>query len=222
MLCQALEKLGRSWYSVYRKNEKVGNRGNREIPMIFVGYAKNHARDCYCLYNPTKGYMTEMRRIVWMHNIYYSKPEVRDEVLVYPQVALPLKLEDAEAREGLTLNASEPKIKFQDNEKEWGIVCTRLDRVLKPLVLFMKENSSDGVEGALSTIYQNYTQLCKLNNVETKNIDIAAVGVGLDSRLDHTSKLKVIKFKEAMNGPDSNKWKEKIENEHKRMMTNGA
>ena len=29
-----------------------------------------------------------------------------------------------------------------------------------------------------------------------------------------------MKFKEAMNGPDSNKWKEEIENEHTRMVTN--
>ena len=33
------------------KNGKVGNRGT---PMIFISYAKNHAGDCYCMYNPTK------------------------------------------------------------------------------------------------------------------------------------------------------------------------
>ena len=42
------------------------------------------------------------------------------------------------------------------------------------------------------------------------------VGAGLGGRLDHTSELKVMKFKEAMNGPGSNKWKAQIKNEHKK------
>ena len=53
-----------------------------------------------------------------------------------------------------------------------------------------------------------------------KNIKIAVVGVGLGGRFNHFSKLKVMKFKEAINGPDSNKWKEEIENEKKKMVTN--
>ena len=53
------------------KNGKVGNRG---MPMIFIGYAENHAGDCYHMYNPTKGYATEMRDITWPHHMYYDKP----------------------------------------------------------------------------------------------------------------------------------------------------
>ena len=69
----------------------------------------------------------------------------------------------------------------------------------------MKEYGIDRVEVVLSAIHQNYyAQLCKLDDEETKNIEIAAVG------FNHTSKLKVMKVKEAMNGPDSNKWKEEI------------
>ena len=82
----------------------------------------------------------------------------------------------------------------------------RLGNVVKPPVLHMKEYGSDGVKGVLSTIYQNYyAQLCKLDVKEMKNIEIAAVGAGLGGRFDHTSELKVKKFKEAMNGPDSDK-----------------
>ena len=51
--------------------------------MIFIGYAKNHARDCYCMYNPNTGYMTEARVIIWLHCMYYGKSEARDEVIVY-------------------------------------------------------------------------------------------------------------------------------------------
>ena len=61
----------------------------------------------------------------------------------------------------MTLNASEPKVKSKDNKKGWSKVHTRLDRVVEPLVLYMKEFGIDGVEDVLSTIYQNnYAQLC--------------------------------------------------------------
>ena len=52
---------------------------------------------------------------------------------------------------------------------------TRSGRVMKYLVLHMKEYGSDGAEDSLSTIHQNH--LCKLDEDEKKN----------------------------MNGPDSNK-----------------
>ena len=42
---------------------------------------------------------------------YYGKPEARNEVVVYPQVSLSFKPEDAEARNVVTLNASESKVK---------------------------------------------------------------------------------------------------------------
>ena len=73
MLCQALKIMGRSWHSVYGKNQKVGNR---RISIIFIDYAKNHAMDFYCMYNTNTGYMTEMRHIAWLHYMYYGYPEV--------------------------------------------------------------------------------------------------------------------------------------------------
>ena len=54
-----------------------------------------------------------------------------------------------------------------------------------------------------------------LDDKEKKNIKIAAVGAGLGDVFDLTSELKVMKFKEAMNEPDSNTWEEEIKNQHK-------
>ena len=52
-----------------------------------------------------------------LHHMCYGNSEARDEIAVYPQVALPLKLEDAEAREGVMLNASESKIESEDEKQ---------------------------------------------------------------------------------------------------------
>ena len=71
--------------------------------------------------------------------MYYGKPEARDEVIVYPQAALPFKPAGAEAREDVMLNASELKVNSKDNKKEWSTEHTTSGRVVKPLVLYMKE-----------------------------------------------------------------------------------
>ena len=86
--------------------------------MIFIGCAKNHARDCYFMYNPNTGYVIETRDIFWLHHMYYGKPEARDKAIVYPQAVLLFEPEDRETMEGVKLNASEPKVKSKDNETE--------------------------------------------------------------------------------------------------------
>ena len=71
------------------------------------------------------------------------------------------------------------------------------------ILCILKEDGSDKIEGAFTTIHQNYrTQLCKVNEDETKNINIAAVGARLGGGFDYTSKLKVIKLKKAMKQPE--------------------
>ena len=51
--------------------------------------------------------------------------------------------------------------------------------------------------------------MCKLDDEKMKNIEIAAVGAGLSGRFNHTSKLKMMKFKEAINRPDKDNEKKK-------------
>ena len=70
------------------------------------------------MYNPNTRCVTEMRDITWLHCMYFGKPDARDEVVVYPQVALPFEPEDAKTREGVMLNASESKVKSK--EKDWA------------------------------------------------------------------------------------------------------
>ena len=86
--------------------------------MIYIGSAKNHSEDCYPMYNPATGYVTETRDIIWLHHMYNGETEASDEVVVYPQVAIPLELEDAESREGVMTNASESKIGSKDEENK--------------------------------------------------------------------------------------------------------
>ena len=52
--------------------------------MIFISYVKNHAGYCYHIYNCNTVYVIEMRDSIWLHHMYYGKPEARDEIVEYP------------------------------------------------------------------------------------------------------------------------------------------
>ena len=82
--------------------------------MIFIHYAKNYARDFYCMYNCTAVYMTETVDITGLLCIFYGKPEAREKVIVDCKY-LPFELKDAEAKEGVTLNAAEPKVESKND-----------------------------------------------------------------------------------------------------------
>ena len=62
----------------------------------------------------------------------------------------------------------------------------------------------------LSAIHQNYyAQLCKLDDKEIRNREIEAVRAGLGGGFAHNSTLKVMKFKETINGQDRDNGKKK-------------
>ena len=53
-------------------------------------------------------------------------------------------------------------------------------------------------------------------------VEYANVGAGVGCGFGHTSELKRLKYKQAIDGPDSARWKANIENEHKRMVENNV
>ena len=48
--------------------------------------------------------------------------------------------------------------------------------------------------------------------------EIQAAGAGIGGGFEHTGELKVMKYEEAISGPDRDKWKKAIADEHKRMV----
>jgi hypothetical protein len=50
--------------------------------------------------------------------------------------------------------------------------------------------------------------------------ELACVGAGIGGGFEHTSELHVLKYNQAMAGPDSDKWTKAVEEEHTRMIDN--
>ena len=53
------------------KNGKDGKVGNRGITMVFVGYADEHAGNCYRMYNLVTSRVSVTRDIIWLGRMYF-------------------------------------------------------------------------------------------------------------------------------------------------------
>ncbi len=67
------------------KNRKDGKVGDREITMVFVGYANGHAGICYR--NPVMSQVCETRDIIWCGCMYFTT-ENCDKTKVLPVIAV--------------------------------------------------------------------------------------------------------------------------------------
>jgi hypothetical protein len=51
------------------KDRKVGDRG---ITIMFVGSAREHAGNCYRMFNPVTSEVSKTHDIIWMGHIYFT------------------------------------------------------------------------------------------------------------------------------------------------------
>jgi hypothetical protein len=56
----------------------------------------------------------------------------------------------------------------------------------------------------------------------TLEAEALLVGAAIGEGIGHTGKLQAVKYKEAMSGPEKEKWIQAIEQEHNRMIQNSA
>jgi hypothetical protein len=53
-----------------------------------------------------------------------------------------------------------------------------------------------------------------------QSTEFANIGAGVGGGFKNTNKLKVMNYKEAVNGSDGERWKAEVENEYQQMLTN--
>jgi len=66
-----LRNIGEAGTVRIGKNGKVKDQG---ITMLFIGYAKQHEGDCWCMYNPETKRVSQMQDVIWLNHMYYEKP----------------------------------------------------------------------------------------------------------------------------------------------------
>ena len=96
---------------------------------------------------------------------------------------------------------------------EWG----------QTAINYMSLNSAEqNYYTALMTASSNEYMPYEVVNIALNINELAAVGAGIGGGFLNTSELRVLKYKEAINGPDREHWLKAIEEEHERMVKNNA
>ena len=214
---------------------KVENRG---ITCLFVGYAKDHAGDCYRMYNPVTSGIHESRDVVWLHRMYFPAEIPVPEPGIMPAVDLPVL--QAGERVNNDQNAPEEHghknqnqiANAANNEAETAVgsgTVTRFGRTVKPVVR-LEVDPTPGVQTYDKPV--DGTEVRDLTNAEMafyaaigamelrKNAEISCVGLGRIDGFADTTELHVMKFDEAMATEEAEQWQEAVDEEHERMIKN--
>ena len=99
----------------------------------------------------------------------------------------------------------------EDNENNWTrVVSNRSGRTIRPPARLIEEMNAIAIENY-------YSVLENCDDVDDSGIEYGLVGAGLGGGFDVTTELHVMKYKEAMAGPDKHEWTKAVEEEHTRM-----
>jgi hypothetical protein len=95
------------------------------------------------------------------------------------------------------------------------MTASEVDVTTETEVLVVKDT---GYYDMYSVVDLDEVSLLAMHHMQTS--EYANVGAGVGGGFKNTKELKVMNYKEAINGPDGVRWKSEVENEYQRMVTN--
>jgi hypothetical protein len=123
------------------KQDKNGKLGDRGVPMVFVGYPKDHALDSYRMWNPATGKCNEVRDVIWLHRMYYQD-KINAETAMLPEIRV--EMDELTAAEEAVL-ASKPNELRQAGGIDPVLDVTEVENELASLTEeSVKTESGDG------------------------------------------------------------------------------
>jgi hypothetical protein len=189
---------------------KIYDRGK---PCMFVGYCLNHAGDTFRLWDPDTKRVHLSQDIVWTGKMYFNTYQSTIEGPLIPIFHNALTVE-SDIADFHTNNVDEAIPKLDD------------DKEIEP-----EEVSTDIHQESTTRSGRN---ICKparccadfdavvIDDIYTLEAEALLVGAAIREGIGHTGKLQVVKYKEAMSGPEKEKWIQAIEQEHNRMIQNSV
>ena len=171
------------------KNKQTTKMEERGITCMFVGYAKQHAGDCYEMLNLQTNRVLITRDVLWLNKMYFS-----DNSAPYEETEDVEENEDEDKEEKEQQKPEEVQPEAQPPQTTI-MGMTRSGRTIKPPVRYVEEI------GALT-----YDEVS----------EIMAVGAGIGGGFLHTSELKPMKYEEAM-AKDPDGWGKAVKKEYDRM-----
>lgn len=218
--------------TVKTKTKTTPKLANKGAQCMFVGYADDHAGDCYRMYNPKTRKIMETRDITWLNRMYYEKRDSGGEIAVDQSDLLIPTIEAGEninptgntPMAAATVNVVETvSLDDDDDEPEpevakpaEGVRTTRSGRTVHAAPRLIEECgqvANDMWAGELNFSRAELGFYSRINQDE-----FGLVGAALGGGFMSTTELHPMKYKEAMAGPDKAMWEKAVEEEYERMV----
>jgi len=227
------------------KNGKDGKVGDRGITMVFVGYADEHAGNCYRMYNPMTSRVSVTRDIIWSGRMYFMN-ENCEKTKLLPDIAVPItndvanedlsvteiikiRLPNSLGREGTEAVAKTDSLSKEGwmtvtmkkgrqsippgrydpvtgKTVSWNVTAFDVDVETETEALVVKETGYYGIFNVVDS-----TEVAMLAMHHMQISEFANVGAGVGGGFKNTKELKVMNYKEAINGPDGMRWQAEVE-----------
>jgi len=91
----------------------------------------------------------------------------------------------------------------------WNVTASKVNVATEPEVLVVKDA---GYYDMFNVVDLDEVSLLAMHHMHT--LEIANMGAGIGDGLKYTKELKVMNYKEAINGPDGVRWQAEVENEY--------
>ena len=101
--------------TVTYKNKTTSNLADHEIQCIFVGYATDHTRDTYKMWNPKTNQYYITKDIIWLKRMYFPKPEVAVEIYTQDIDIETKERNSIENKQNISENTSSKSIQENDD-----------------------------------------------------------------------------------------------------------
>jgi len=107
----------------------------------------------------------------------------------------------------------------------WNVTASDVDVETETEALIVKETETEalvvketGYYNMFNVVDSTEVVMLVMHHMQISEFD--NVGAGVGGGFENTKELKVMNYKEAINGPDGMRWQAEVENEYQRMVTN--
>jgi hypothetical protein len=157
---------------------------DRGVQCMLVGYALDHAGDCYRMWNPDTNGIHETRDVIWLRRMFYEKPSTSYEIVDAPV------LSDTAEKVVDIMQVGEGTVELDDNEDsnlpDVMPTATRSGRIVQAPIRLIEEinaTTTDTYEIKLTEAETNYYAAMKHFG------EVACVGAGIGGGFSNTSEL---------------------------------
>jgi hypothetical protein len=190
-----------------------------------LGYADDHAGDVYRMWDPDTDGVHETRDVTWLKRMYFTsqRPTAQELIVSVGAGENTSNRQQVHAPTSLPVIEEEDQVVVDDNDEddeevqalepavaETAVATTRAGRTTRAPV-WMKDYTMAAMKLTdQETAYLNLT----------KGFEMGLMGAGVGGGFINTQELHVLKYDQAMKGPDKKQWEEAVKEEHDRMIKN--